>query len=77
VQRLWLAFCRKLAAAGLPRAPHEGPRDFTERAARRFPAMAEAIRQVGERYIELRYGAQRTDAGVAELKKTVREFRPA
>ena len=77
VQRLWIAFCRKLAAAGLPRSPHEGPRDFTERAALRFPSAAAAILVVGERYIALRYGAVRTDAGIAELRRSVREFRPA
>jgi len=77
VQQLWLKFCRKLAVAGLPREPHEGPLDFTERAAQRFPAVAAAIVSVGERYIALRYGVVRHDADLAELKRTVREFRPA
>ena len=77
VQQAWLKFCRKLAVAGLPREPHEGPRDFTERAAQRFPTLAAAIVSVGERYIALRYGVVRHDADLAELKRTVREFRPA
>ncbi len=77
VQQLWLAFCRKLAAAGVERDPHEGPRDFTARAAQRFPNVAATIVAVGERYISLRYGAVRRDAELAELKKSVREFRPA
>ncbi|MEO8203495.1 MAG: DUF3488 and transglutaminase-like domain-containing protein [Betaproteobacteria bacterium] len=77
VQQLWLAFCRKLGAAGLPRDPHEGPRDFTSRAALRFPAAAATIASVGERYIALRYGAVGHDADLAELKKSVRGFRPA
>jgi protein-glutamine gamma-glutamyltransferase len=76
VQQLWLAFCRKLAAAGLSREPHEGPRDFTRRAALRFPAAAAAIVSVGERYILLRYGADRPVAQIAELKRSIREFRP-
>jgi transglutaminase-like putative cysteine protease len=77
VQQLWLKFCRKLALAGLPREPHEGPRDFTERAAQRFPQAAAAIVSVGERYIALRYGVVRHDAEMAQLKRTVQEFRPA
>ena len=77
VQQSWLAFCRKLAAAGVPREPHEGPRDFVERAAARFPGAAAAIVAVGERYIALRYGATRPDPEVAALKQQVREFRPA
>lgn len=77
VQQLWLAFCRKLAAAGLPRNPGEGPRDFTERAAQRFPALEASIANVGRRYIALRYGAVRHDEDFAQLKRTVREFRPA
>ena len=77
VQQAWLAFCRKLAAAGLPREPHEGPRDFTRRAAEGFPHAAATIRSVGERYISLYYGAARQDAELATLRKQVREFRPA
>ncbi|MFM9979402.1 MAG: DUF3488 and DUF4129 domain-containing transglutaminase family protein [Burkholderiales bacterium] len=77
VQQTWLAFCRKLAAAGLPREPHEGPRDFTRRAAEGFPHAAATIRSVGERYISLYYGAARQDAELATLRKQVREFRPA
>lgn len=76
VQQLWLAFCKKLAAAGLNRASHEGPRDFTGRAALRFPDAAGAILSVGERYIALRYGAARPQTEIAELKRSVKEFRP-
>jgi len=77
VQQLWLAFCRKLAAAGVERDPHEGPRDFTARAAQRFPHLASTIVAVGEHYIALRYGAVRHDEELAEFKRSVREFRPA
>ena len=77
VQKSWEAFCRKLAAAGVQRAPHEGPRDYTERAARQIPAAATAIDEVGKRYIELRYGNGPSETEIAQLKKSVREFRPA
>lgn len=75
VQLSWLAFCRKLAAAGLPRSEHEGPRDFSERAAQRFPALAAGIVSLTERYVALRYGPGRADAEVAEFRRAVRDFR--
>jgi hypothetical protein len=43
--------------AGLRREPWEGPQDFGERAAARFAAQADMIREVTALYIQLRYGA--------------------
>ncbi len=82
VQRAWRAFCRKLGSRGFARGPHEGPRDFSERAAAGLPAASAAIRRIGALYIELRYGRARGGAGpgaarVDELKRLVREFRPS
>jgi transglutaminase-like putative cysteine protease len=81
VQRAWRAFCRKLGAKGLERAPGEGPRDFAERAAARLPAAREAIEAIGALYLELRYGPQgrgaRARGGVAELRRRVRELKLA
>ena len=75
VQRAWRAFCRKLEACGIERAPHEGPRDFAQRAARARPAARRAILRIGALYIALRYGAQAGRAGIAELRRRVRELR--
>ena len=77
VQAAWLRFCRKLDASGLPRAPHEGPRDFAQRAIQSAPSSDAAIRRISELYIALRYGRDRAAAEIAELKRLVREFRPA
>jgi len=80
VQRAWHAFCRKLGARGFARGPHEGPRDFSERAAAGLPNAGAAIRRIGTLYIELRYGAAPRDGKrsgaerVAELKRLVQEF---
>jgi hypothetical protein len=38
------------------RSPHEGPRDYSERAARSLPAAGEPIRSIADLYIALRYG---------------------
>lgn len=75
VQQSWLQFCRKLAAAGLSRHAHEGPRDFSQRAALRFPALAAIIDSLAGRYIALRYGPNRADGEVDVFRRAVREFR--
>ncbi|MGP1677568.1 MAG: transglutaminase TgpA family protein [Burkholderiales bacterium] len=74
VQRLWLRFCAKLGRNGCPRAAHEGPADFVERTAARYPGKAERIRAIGERYIALRYGERADARMLAELRLLVREF---
>lgn len=74
VQRAWRAFCRKLAARGVERAPAEGPRDFSARAARALPAARHAILRIGSLYIALRYGAGASADAVARLRKMVRQL---
>ena len=75
VQRAWRAFCRKLAARGVERAPSEGPRDFSARTARALPAARHAILRIGSLYIALRYGAKEIAGGAARLRRMVRELR--
>ena len=77
VQLAWRAFCRKLASRGLERAPHEGPRDYSERVARALPLSRRAVLRIGALYIGLRYGAEPTRQKIVELRRLVREFRPA
>jgi protein-glutamine gamma-glutamyltransferase len=74
VQKAWRAFCRKLAARGVERAPSEGPRDYAARAARALPAARRPILRIGALYIALRYGSQATPPGVARLRRLVREL---
>jgi transglutaminase-like putative cysteine protease len=75
VQRAWRAFCRKLAARGVERAPNEGPRDYATRAARALPAARRSILRIGAQYIALRYGAHASAAAVERLRRLVRELR--
>jgi transglutaminase-like putative cysteine protease len=74
VQRAWRAFCGKLAARGIERAPHEGPRDYSSRAARALPASRRAILKIGAQYIRLRYGAHAENSGIARLRRMVKEL---
>ena len=59
------------------RTPHEGPRDFADRAVRSVPSSGSAIRQISDLYIALRYGKAGAPSEVAELKRLVRTFNPA
>jgi transglutaminase-like putative cysteine protease len=72
VQRAWQAFCRKLGARGVARAPHEGPRDYAERAARRLPAAAAAIQAISALYVGARYGRAASREQIVELQRRVR-----
>ncbi len=76
VQRAWLAFCRKLGAKGVARAPHEGPLDYAERAARGLPADEALIRRISRLYIGLRYGSRALAGDAAELQRLIRKIRP-
>jgi transglutaminase-like putative cysteine protease len=75
VQAAWRRFCRKLGERGVERAPHEGPRDYTVRAARSVPDARRTILRIGELYIALRYGAERSAARLARLQRLVRTLR--
>jgi transglutaminase-like putative cysteine protease len=63
---------RKLARAGVARAPAEGPRDLGERAAAAFPGKAPELRAITDAYIRLRYAET---AGADELKALRRRIR--
>ena len=53
---LWSRLCRRLARAGLPRAPSEGPLAYVDRAATRWPQWSALLQRIGETYAALRYG---------------------
>ncbi len=55
--RAYATFCRRLAAAGLPREPWEGPHHFGTRAAVRFPRHADTILAITTLYTALRYAS--------------------
>jgi hypothetical protein len=60
---LWDALCRRLANAGLPRRPDEGPLAFGARASARWPEFGVAFRVIAESYAILRYGPPPVTAG--------------
>jgi len=70
-QALYVKFCRKLARAGLTRAPHEGALDFARRCAARRPDLAAEIEGVTEHYLALRYGSAPAAGRLRALKRRV------
>jgi len=60
--RAYVKLCRKLARAGAPREPHEGPLAYAAVVATRRPDLAESVRALLTRYADLRYGLVAADA---------------
>jgi len=73
----WNRFCAKLAAAGVARAPHEGPVDYLRRVEAARPACAGEANEITRRYVQARYGAGASREELRELARRVRDFRPA
>ena len=73
----WDRFCRKLAAAGLARAPHEGPLDYLARVAAARPAIAAEASEITRRYVDARYGPGASREELRALSRLVRSFSPA
>ena len=75
MQTAWLKVCRKLAKAGLPRAPHEGAQDYAARIAAARPDLAENIRDLAARYNALRYGGKHDEAMLREFQRRATTFK--
>ena len=91
VDRLYLAFCQKLARRGLERKSGEGPQAFSDRAGRMLPGKAPDIARISVLYQSLKYAPQQKDGNIEqqvdgrngtlkaleqELARRVRSFRP-
>jgi transglutaminase-like putative cysteine protease len=73
----WQRYCAKLAAAGVARAPHEGPLDFLARVKSLKPQIAPQAEEITRRYVEARYGGGASRNELRELLRRVRDLRPA
>ncbi|HYM47313.1 MAG TPA: DUF3488 and transglutaminase-like domain-containing protein [Burkholderiaceae bacterium] len=74
-QRLYARYCRKLAHAGIVRAPHEGPLAFAGRATTVRPDLAPAIATVTWRYLKLRYSPRASNDDLRDLARAVGGFK--
>lgn len=74
LERSWLAFCRRLARAGHPRAPWEGPQDYGVRLAAALPRQADELVRITTTYARLRYGAAADRADIRALNRQIRKL---
>lgn len=76
LDRSWEKLCAILRRRGIVRGVHEGPLDYTRRAAAARPEWASELEQIGGLYARLRYGppaAQNPEAR-ARLKQLINEI---
>jgi transglutaminase-like putative cysteine protease len=79
LERCWHAFCARLARAGAPRLPWEGPLAYARRVAPRFPQSAPDIDEIARHYALLRYGQATSMSARTQLRRLrtqIRHFRP-
>jgi transglutaminase-like putative cysteine protease len=76
VTRAYQRLCRRLAAAGIARLPHEGAEDYAARVARERPDLGAAVAALCRRYSELRYASRPAPGEAALFVAGVRGFRP-
>jgi protein-glutamine gamma-glutamyltransferase len=74
--RAYLRLCRKLARAGAPRLPHQGPLDFARSIGQVHPQLHDQVQALLERYARLRYGvpAAAQAREVADFSREVRHL---
>jgi protein-glutamine gamma-glutamyltransferase len=74
--RAFRRLCVKLAAAGLPRLPHEGAEAYAARVARQRPDLGSAVTALCRQYSSLRYAVPSTAVTLGQFEAGVRGFRP-
>lgn len=72
----WRRFTARLAKRGAAWQAWEGPRAYAERASAALPERADAIREIADLYIRLRYGWGGDARDLQQLRRLVAAFRP-
>jgi len=76
VQRLYDRFTRKLARAGMPRRPQQGPLDYLQTVAQHRGDLEKPAAAVIRLYIKLRYEGGRDENLIREFRRKVKRFNP-
>ncbi len=74
-QRVYLAFCRKLARRGLQRNDYDGPLSFAGKATERFPQFERQINLITGLYINDRYRSRGSREQLEQMKRAVKRLR--
>ncbi|MCG8317482.1 MAG: DUF3488 and transglutaminase-like domain-containing protein [Pseudomonadales bacterium] len=64
IDRAYLRFCRKLQKIGVSRSPHEGPLDFANRVSSAHPTFKEAVEEITQMYVLLKYAKPSEDTEI-------------
>ena len=75
--QIYTRFLKKMARAGLPKAPYQGPLDYAGWAIRRAPGLKHEVEGIVALYIDLRYGRENSAPMLRAFRQRVRRFRPA
>jgi transglutaminase-like putative cysteine protease len=67
-------FARKMAAACLPRLPHEGPRDYARRVRTQRPELGAPVQAITDLYAQLRYARTGPPQGLVRLNRLIRRL---
>ena len=76
LERIYQAFCDRLARVGLARGPSEGPADYARRVVAARPDLADTIDGFMALYLPTRYGNDGDRMDLTALKARLRGFRP-
>jgi protein-glutamine gamma-glutamyltransferase len=76
LEAVYHRFCRRLAAAGLPRRPDEGPSDYARRVALTRPDLSAPVARFVDLYVRERYSPDSSADGAQRLEGCLRGFRP-
>lgn len=74
IQVLYERYCEKLARIGVQRHAWEGPSDFARRAAQSLPGASQAVREISDTYIALRYAPGSGATSVDKFAKEIHAF---
>jgi len=74
--KIYSRFLKKMARAGLPKAPHQGPLAYAGRVSRKAPELKQDVEQISGLYVDLRYGREVGDSSLQQFRRRVRRFRP-
>jgi transglutaminase-like putative cysteine protease len=74
--KIYTRFLKKMARAGLPKAPHQGPWDYARSVALQVPQIGTEVNAIAGSYIDLRYGRESGDRALKAFRQRVRRFRP-
>lgn len=77
IGRAYLALCRKLERAGVPRAPYQGPLAYADVVRLRRPDIAGTVHELLDRYARLRYGppSESTRQAIESFERAVARLR--